>query len=267
VGSQVKRHQPARRGAAAAPPLSLSRVGGPGFGGLRLAPGQNQGGVLSPRRRRAGRIVGRTRRAMALVLASGVFGAMVLGGLLLITPSVTDAPTLVRGLDNAHGVPYPGPAVPERFAAALGTTALSRGLAQVLYAHGRSGTLGGAEIDLLAMKLDVSYPAARILKMYASVAYFGHGWYGLKAASCGYFGTSPERLSWAQAAMLVGVASSPASRSSTPSPQAQVVAARALTLLAATGQLPRAQARQADPPLSHLAHGSLRCGARRHRTS
>lgn len=212
-------------------------------------------------------MVRRIRRGLALVLALGVFGAMVVGGLLLVTPSVADAPSLVRALDTAHGVPYPGPAVPERFAAALGTTALSRGLAQILYARGRSGTLGGAEVDVLAMKLDMTYPAARILTMYASVAYFGHGWYGLRAASCGYFGTSPQRLSWAQAAMLVGVVSSPVSRSSSPSPQAQLVAARALTMLAATGQLPWAQARQADPPLSHPAHGGRTCGSRRHSTS
>ena len=50
---------------------------------------------------------------------------------------------------------------------------------------------------------------AQILRMYADVAYFGHGYYGLAAASCGYFGKGPARLSWGQAAMLAAIARAP----------------------------------------------------------
>jgi membrane peptidoglycan carboxypeptidase len=45
--------------------------------------------------------------------------------------------------------------------------------------------------------------------MYAEVAYYGHGYYGLEAASCGYFGRTPGRLTLVQAAMLAGAVNAP----------------------------------------------------------
>jgi membrane carboxypeptidase/penicillin-binding protein len=45
-----------------------------------------------------------------------------------------------------------------------------------------------AEQVLLGINLGFSYPEAEIVRMYADVIYFGHGYYGLAAASCGYFG-------------------------------------------------------------------------------
>ena len=45
--------------------------------------------------------------------------------------------------------------------------------------------------------------------MYADVAYFGNGFYGLAVASCGYFGQPPDRLSWPQAAVLAGLVQAP----------------------------------------------------------
>jgi hypothetical protein len=225
------RRQSARRGGAAGPPRNLPRPSA--AGGLQwLAAGWNQSAEL-PRRQQRRRTLRRIRRGVALVLGLGLFGAMVFGGLFLITPSVANAPSLVRAVDSAHGVPYTGSPVPERFATALGTTALSRELARILYTRDRSGTLAGAEVYLLGMKLDMKYPAPTLMKMYADVAYFGHGWYGLKAASCGYFGTPPERLSGAQAAMLVRVM----------------------------------RDEQAGRPSLHLAHGGLTCKPRRHHGS
>jgi len=46
--------------------------------------------------------------------------------------------------------------------------------------------------------------------MYSGVTYFGHGYYGMAAASCGYFGRRPERLSWPEAAVLAGLVQAPA---------------------------------------------------------
>lgn len=227
----MERRQPARRGAAARPPSRLARTGGPGTGDLQwLVQGGSRSAALSPRRRRLRRVARRIRRGLAVVLALGVLGTMVLGGLLLVTPSVGDAPTRVRALDRAHGVPYPGPAVPERFAAALAAgreTVLARYLARALYTAGRSGPMASAEVDLLAVKLGMSYPARTIVQLYADAAYFGHGWYGLKAASCGYFGTSPQRLSQAQAAMLAGVVAAPASMPHPPARPARACPPRA----------------------------------------
>jgi membrane peptidoglycan carboxypeptidase len=45
--------------------------------------------------------------------------------------------------------------------------------------------------------------------MYAEVAYYGHGYYGLEQASCGYFGHPPQDLTLVQAAMLAGAVNAP----------------------------------------------------------
>src|SRR2546430_9923389 len=78
--------------------------------------------------------------------------------------------------------------------------------------------------------------------MYADVAYFGHDYYGLGAASCGYFGVTPARLSWPEAAMLAGLVQAP----SADDPIAHFAAARAreshvLGRLVATRHLSQAQ--------------------------
>jgi membrane peptidoglycan carboxypeptidase len=59
------------------------------------------------------------------------------------------------------------------------------------------------------VKLKYSYSGAEILRLYADVAYFGHGFYGLLDASCGYFGVQPGQLSWPQAALLAGLVQGP----------------------------------------------------------
>ena len=61
----------------------------------------------------------------------------------------------------------------------------------------------------LAVKLKYGYSSPEILRLYADVAYFGHGFYGLADASCGYFGVPPDRLSWPQAALLAGLVQAP----------------------------------------------------------
>jgi membrane peptidoglycan carboxypeptidase len=62
---------------------------------------------------------------------------------------------------------------------------------------------------VLAVKLDMSYSKAQILQMYAEIAYYGDNYYGLRAASCGYFGVEPAQLSWPEAAVLAGVVNAP----------------------------------------------------------
>jgi penicillin-binding protein 1A len=74
------------------------------------------------------------------------------------------------------------------------------------------------------------------------VAYYGHGYYGLNAASCGYFGKRPAGLSLVQGAMLAGVVNAP----SYDDPLAYPVRARArlehvIGRMAAVGYLTQAQ--------------------------
>src|SRR5262249_43982309 len=202
---------------------------------------------------------------------------------------VGDAPALAEGLARAHDAPYPGPALPPRVAAALvapedhrfysepGVDPLAVGRLFLGPPHGgpppggapldpqpapraplprRSGMLAEAEQVLLGIKLDLSYPKAQILQMYADVAYFGHGYYGLAAASCGYFAQPPAKLSWGQAAMLAGLVQAP----TTDDPLAHFANARArqahvLIRLIATGKLTPRQAGQAYRLPLHLARG------------
>src|SRR5215472_5914712 len=241
--------------------------------------------AAGPRRHRLRRI----RRALGAVVALAVLGAISFAGLLLALPGVGDAPALAEGLARAHDAPYPGPALPPRVAAALvatedhrfysepgvdpvavgrlflgrldggpdqGGSTLYQQLARMLYLPGRSGMLAEAEQVLLGIKLDLSYPKAQILQMYADVAYFGHGYYGLAAASCGYFAQPPAKLSWGQAAMLAGLVQAP----TTDDPLGHFANARArqahvLIRLIATGRLTSGQAAQAYRRPPHLASG------------
>ena len=182
------------------------------------------------------------RRLLKTVAVIIVLLAIVFGGLWLVTPSVSQAPSLVQQQAVQHGISYPGVQPPQRFAEALvatedhrfysnpgvdplaiarlfagdligrsdqGGSTLEQQLAKNLYTQGRSGISVEAEQVLLAIKLNTSYTKAQILQMYAEVAYYGNNYYGLRAASCGYFGTEPAQLSWPEAAVLAGVVNAP----------------------------------------------------------
>jgi membrane peptidoglycan carboxypeptidase len=175
---------------------------------------------------------------MTLLLAF----AVAFGLLLLITPSIGNAPELARAIDKGHGAPFPGSMVPPRFATALeatedhrfasepgidpvavarvfysylsgrgdqGGATLYQQLAKLLYTPDQTGLAAKAEQIALAVKLKYGYSQAEILRLYADVAYFGHGFYGLENASCGYFGVEPGQMSWPQAALLAGLVRTP----------------------------------------------------------
>jgi membrane peptidoglycan carboxypeptidase len=191
---------------------------------------------MRPRRRRiAVRIV---KILLAVVLA---FAAAV-GLLFALTPSAGQATALARAQARARHIAYPGPPVPRYFAQALiatedhrfntdpgvdplamgrvvvswvigredqGGSTIDQQLAKNLYTGGHSGFTEDLEQLAMAVKLNQAYSRAEILRMYAEVAYYGHGYYGLDAASCGYFGRPAERLTLVQAAMLAGVVNAP----------------------------------------------------------
>ena len=160
----------------------------------------------------------------------------------LATPSASDAVALAEAQARAHGIAYPGPDVPPNFARPLiatedhryssepgidplavgrvaqakltggtdqGGATIEQQLAKMLYTPGQSGF--GAELKqvALAIKLNLKFSKAEILDLYAEVAYYGHGFYGLEAASCGYFGHPASKLTMVQGAMLAGVVNAP----------------------------------------------------------
>jgi membrane peptidoglycan carboxypeptidase len=252
-----------------------------------------QGGTGGwPRRRRRFRWL---RRLLTFVLSLALVGAILFGGLLVLTPSVGNAQDLARSYDQAHNAAYPGPPVPVRFADSItatedhrffsepgidpfgvarvavgaatgkpdqGGATLYQQLAKMLYTHGSGGPAGQAEEVTLGIKLNLTYTKAQVLRMYADVAYFGHGYYGLASASCGYFSVPPARLSWPQAAMLAGLVQAP----SVYDPLLNYPAARArqshvLGRLVAVGTLTSAQARAYYAQSLRLVPGGGHCAA------
>ena len=158
------------------------------------------------------------------------------------TPSASQATSLAAGQAAEHHIAYPGPPVPQYFAEALvatedhrfyadpgvdplalfrvaaswmtghtdgGGSTLDQQLAKNLYTSGHSSFPQIIEQVVLAVKLNRGYSRAEILRLYAEIAYYGHGYYGLQAASCGYFGREPGQLTVVQAAMLAGAVNAP----------------------------------------------------------
>jgi membrane peptidoglycan carboxypeptidase len=211
-----------------------------------------------------------------VVLGLVLVGILGFTALLVVTPSAGDAQARAEALDQQQHAVYPGPPVPARFAESLvstedhrfysepgidvfaiarliegrlagrpdqGGATLYQQLAKMLYTQGRSGVMVEAEEVALGIKLYLAYPRPQILRMYADVAYFGNNYYGLAAASCGYFGVTPARLSWPQAAMLAGLVQAPtADDPITHYPAARTRQAHVLERLVATGKLSQAQA-------------------------
>jgi penicillin-binding protein 1A len=181
-------------------------------------------------------------RITKIVLAVVLLLALASGALFVLTPSAGQATALAQAQAAEHHIAYPGPPVPQYFAQALvatedhrfytdpgvdplalarvvvsrvtgrtdqGGSTIDQQLAKNLYTSGHSGFTQDLEQVALAVKLNVTYSKAEILRLYAEVAYYGHGYYGLSAASCGYFGRPAADLTLVQAAMLAGVVNAP----------------------------------------------------------
>ncbi|CZE51210.1 transglycosylase domain-containing protein [Campylobacter geochelonis] len=64
---------------------------------------------------------------------------------------------------------------------------------------------------ILAMKLENELSKEQILERYFNEVYFGHGYYGIKTASLGYFHKELNELSLKEISMLVGLPKAPSS--------------------------------------------------------
>jgi membrane peptidoglycan carboxypeptidase len=208
----------------------------------RSIPLDMQAGWPLRERRRARGLRVAVRRAFLALISLVIICALGFAALLIFTPSVGNARQIARAYDRAHGAPYPGAAAPARFSTALeatedhrfatepgidlfgaarfiygvlrgqgdqGGSTLYQQLAKMLYTPGDAGLTAKAEQVALAVKLKYSYSGPEILRLYGDVVYFGHGFYGLQNASCGYFGVQPSQLSWPQAALLAGLVQAP----------------------------------------------------------
>src|SRR5258708_25152378 len=248
---------------------------------LRVGNGEwtSPGSAQRLARRRRRRRFRRVRRFIGTAMAIGLLCGITLGALFLISPGVANAPALARQLDSAHDARYPGPAVPRRLVAALAASqdrgfyseaepvrvahevmgqligssgrsapSFSQRLAAILYIHGRPGLAAEVKQALVSVQVDISYSRAQIIQMYAAVTNFGHGYYGLAAASCGYFAQPPDRLSWAQAAMLAALSAAPSPADPVTAPARQAAAEAVLFhRVGGARVLNRAAAAPADP--------------------
>lgn len=66
---------------------------------------------------------------------------------------------------------------------------------------------------ILAYRVEKNHTKEEILYLYLNQVYFGHGNYGIEAASRDYFGKGVDRLSLAEAALLAGLPRSPSRNS------------------------------------------------------
>jgi membrane peptidoglycan carboxypeptidase len=236
------------------------------------------------------------RRCLIGVGALVLLLALALGVLLGATPSVGSAWSIARTEASSHKAAFPGPRVPFKFSAALiatedhrftsepgvdpyaiarvlwsgltgggdqGGATLYQQLAKLLYTPGQTGTKVEVKQIALAIKLKYSYSREQILRMYADVAYFGHGYYGLAQASCGYYGREPDKLSWPQAALLAGLVQAPTDYD----PLVNATLARSreehvFSRLVATRTVTRQQATTAlAVPIARLTRGAGGCPA------
>jgi membrane peptidoglycan carboxypeptidase len=197
----------------------------------------------------------------------------------VFTPSASQATGLAEAQAAGHHIAYPGPPVPRYFAEALvatedhrfytdpgvdplalvrvadswltghtdgGGSTIDQQLAKNLYTSGHSSLPQILEQVALAVKLNHAYSRAEILRMYAEIAYYGHGYYGLQAASCGYFGRPPAQLTVVQAAMLAGVVNAPTYDDPLAYPaQARARLVHVIDRMAAVGYLTEAQRKAA----------------------
>jgi membrane peptidoglycan carboxypeptidase len=239
-----------------------------------LDPGERPTVPVKARRR-----LRRTLIIVKIVLPLVAVLAAAVGLLFVFTPSAGQATALVQAQASEHHIAYPGPPVPRLFAQALvatedhrfytdpgvdplaigrvvaaritgkqdqGGSTIDQQLAKMLYTQGNSGFTTELEQVTLAMKLHMTYTAAQILQMYSEVAYYGHGYYGIEQASCGYFGHPAADLTLVQAAMLAGAVNAPTYDDPLVYPaQARIRLVHVLGRMEAVGYLTQAQENQA----------------------
>jgi penicillin-binding protein 1A len=247
--------------------------------------------MLPRRRSRARRYL---KRAVITLVTLVVLFAMAIGALLAATPSAGEATQLAAQEAAQHGIAYPGPVVPANFARPLiatedhrfysepgvdplavgrvvqgkitGTTdqggaTIEQQLAKMLYTPGKAGLTAELKQVALALKLNYRYSKAEILRLYAEVAYYGHGYYGLQAASCGYFGHPASQLTVVQGAMLAGVVNAPSVDDPINDPgNARVRLTHVIQRMVAVGYLTPAQGtRELSAPLRIVSRDQAGC--------
>ncbi|MDR3321461.1 MAG: transglycosylase domain-containing protein, partial [Synergistaceae bacterium] len=90
-----------------------------------------------------------------------------------------------------------------------GGSTITQQLARMLYLNRERTFQRKASEAILAIRMEKEYTKDQILELYINMAYFGHGAYGIGAASQVFFGKPPSELSLAESTMLAGVLPAP----------------------------------------------------------
>jgi len=108
---------------------------------------------------------------------------------------------------------------------------------------------------ILAANIEREYDKKDILELYLNKVYLGDGYYGVEAASLGYFGKHASALTVPEAALLAGLIQSPSSYAPTVNPD-RALARRNIVLQAmvANAVLPQAEADAAKKATLHLTN-------------
>lgn len=91
-----------------------------------------------------------------------------------------------------------------------GASTITQQLARDLYLHKRRTISRKLREVLTAIQIERHYSKREILEMYLTQIYFGHGAYGIAAASYSYFGKPPNLLTLAESALLAALPKAPA---------------------------------------------------------
>lgn len=219
------------------------------------------------------------KRAAITLAALVVAAAVLVAALWLVTPSASEATALAAAQARQHGIAYPGPPAPANFVRPLvatedhrfygepgvdllavgrvveaklsggsdqGGATIEQQLAKLLYTPAQTGFNAELKQVVLAFKLNLAYSKQQLLDLYAEVAYYGHGFYGLERASCGYFGHPASKLTVTQGAMLAGVVNAPSVDDPISDPDnARARLEHVIARMVAVGYLTRAQGQQA----------------------
>ncbi|MDR3331666.1 MAG: PBP1A family penicillin-binding protein [Synergistaceae bacterium] len=94
-------------------------------------------------------------------------------------------------------------------AARQGGSTITQQLARNLFLSRERTLQRKASEAIIAIRMEKIYTKDQILEMYMNMAYFGHGAYGISAASQNYFGKSAGDLTLPEATMLAGLLPAP----------------------------------------------------------
>lgn len=178
--------------------------------------------------------------ALGIPAAFGVATAIAL----LVTRPVDDLPIRVNAILSAHDAArVPLASIPDQLSEALiaiederfyehrgidtqglirailtdlyhhralqGASTLTQQLVKVLYLSDNDNGTRKVEDLLLTLKVEARFDKHTILENYFNAVYYGHGAYGVGAASAIYFHRPPLALDLARASMLAGLPQSP----------------------------------------------------------